>query len=102
MFCCFTTKAVHVELIINLPSNGFLSTLTRFVSHRGTCTVIYFDNATNFVGADNQLQNISRLINRDTFQAHLSKLQINCHFLPAHPCILADSGKLGLNPIKII
>lgn len=54
MWMCFVTKAVHIELVGNLTTDAFLSALDRFFDLRGVCT----DNATNFLGANRQLQEL--------------------------------------------
>ncbi|XP_055613513.1 uncharacterized protein LOC129759956 [Uranotaenia lowii] len=55
LFVCFSTKAVHIELVGDLSTASFLSALQRFVARRGKPQYIYSDNATNFVGARNEL-----------------------------------------------
>jgi len=62
IFCCFSTKAVHLELVTELTTNAFLGALHRFIGRRGRCQVIYCDNATNFVGAKNQLEELQSSI----------------------------------------
>ncbi|XP_055605651.1 uncharacterized protein LOC129753827 [Uranotaenia lowii] len=55
LFVCFSTKAVHIELVGDLSTASFLYALQRFVARRGKPQHIYSDNATNFVGARNEL-----------------------------------------------
>lgn len=52
-FVCFVTRAVHIESVMDLTTEAFLSALERFVSHQGLPKLIYSDNATNFVGSHN-------------------------------------------------
>ncbi|CAG4958844.1 unnamed protein product [Colias eurytheme] len=56
IFVCFCTKAVHLEIVSDLSSNAFISCLRRFISRRGKPSQILCDNATNFVGANNELK----------------------------------------------
>lgn len=56
VFVCFSTRAVHLELVHGLTSGDFLAALRRFMSRRGYCDHIYSDNATNFVGARRELR----------------------------------------------
>lgn len=56
IFVCFATKAVHIELVSDLMTKTFLQALNRFFDRRGRSSVIYSDNATNFVGAQRQLK----------------------------------------------
>ena len=55
IFICFTTKAIHLELVGDLTSNKYLLALYRFISRRGKPVNIYSDNGTSFVGAYNDL-----------------------------------------------
>ena len=86
IFVCFVTKAVHIELARDLSTDAFLNCLRRFVSRRGKCQHIYSDNGTNFVGARNRLNELSRLLQNRDFQRNvtdfLAKDQISWHFIP--------------------
>lgn len=55
VFVCFSTRAIHLEVVEDLSSSAFVASLRRFVSRRGKCARIYSDNATNFVGAQREL-----------------------------------------------
>lgn len=55
LFICFSTKAIHIEVVEDLTSSSFIATLRRFISRRGKPTEIWSDNATNFVGAQREL-----------------------------------------------
>lgn len=61
IFVCFATKAVHIELVSDLTTKTFLQASNRFFDRRGRSSVIYSDNATNFVGAQRQLKEIFQL-----------------------------------------
>jgi len=56
LFVCFSTKAVHLEMVTSLTAEAFLATLSRFTARRGLCTQLISDNGTNFVGAARELQ----------------------------------------------
>ncbi|GBM22257.1 hypothetical protein AVEN_273442-1 [Araneus ventricosus] len=49
-FVCFITKAVHFELETDLTIEAFIACLKRFFARRGKSSIVYSDNATNFVG----------------------------------------------------
>ncbi|XP_037942534.1 uncharacterized protein LOC119675408 [Teleopsis dalmanni] len=86
VFCCFSTKAVHLELVTDLSTNAFIGALKRFISRRGRCLNIYSDNATNFVGAKNQLAELEESIYSNEGQEAIisacSTTGINFHFIP--------------------
>ena len=63
VFCCMATKAMHLELVSDLSAEGFIGALRRFWSRRGRCQSMMSDNATNFVGGSNQLQEIYEMLN---------------------------------------
>ena len=88
VFVCFVTKAVHIELARDLSTDAFLNCLRRFVSRRGKCQHIYSDNGTNFVGARNRLNELSRLLQNRDFQRNvtdfLAKDQISWHLIPPY------------------
>ncbi|XP_033231518.1 uncharacterized protein LOC117182531, partial [Belonocnema kinseyi] len=62
VFVCFATKAVHIEIVSDLTTEGFVACLSRFFSRRGKSSNLYCDNATNFVGAKNELAKISEFL----------------------------------------
>ncbi|XP_037931108.1 uncharacterized protein LOC119665920 [Teleopsis dalmanni] len=65
VFCCFATKAVHLKLVTDLTTDAFIGALKRFIARRGCCKTLYCDNATNFVGAKNKLQELTDIIYGD-------------------------------------
>lgn len=54
VFVCLATKAIHLECVTQLTTQAFLATLARFTSRRGHCSELWSDNATYFVGAQNE------------------------------------------------
>ena len=58
VFVSLTVKAVHLEAVSDLTTEAFISTLKRFVARRGLPSVIYSDNGSNFVGANNDIKQL--------------------------------------------
>ncbi|XP_070519743.1 uncharacterized protein [Cardiocondyla obscurior] len=56
IFICFSTRAIHIELVSDYTTAAFLAALRRFISRRGICSTISSDRGTNFVGADKELR----------------------------------------------
>lgn len=58
VFVCFCTRAIHLELISSATTASFMQALRRFIGRRGSVKTIWSDNGTNFVGANNFLNQI--------------------------------------------
>uniref|UniRef100_A0A1I7VZ41 Integrase catalytic domain-containing protein n=1 Tax=Loa loa TaxID=7209 RepID=A0A1I7VZ41_LOALO len=48
LFTCFTTRAIHLELVENLSAESFMYVLRRFISRRGCPKLVLSDNASQF------------------------------------------------------
>lgn len=53
VFVCFSTNAIHLELVRDLSTPMFLNALKRFFARRGLSS----KNGTNFVGKSNKQLN---------------------------------------------
>lgn len=88
LFVCLAIRAIHLELVSNLSTAAFLNSLRRFIARRGKCTNIYSDNDTNFVGANNELQALARLLQDPVYLRQVSEFSveqtIQWHFLPSY------------------
>lgn len=74
IFICFSTKALHIELVSDLTSNAFLATLKRFIARRGKRVCIYSDNATTFVDAYKQVREFYEFIHNNEVQNDIKRL----------------------------
>lgn len=61
LFICMKTRAIHLEAVSDLTSQGFIAAYRRFVSRRGHCAELWSDNGLNFVGAAKEL---SQMLNQ--------------------------------------
>lgn len=75
VFTCFVTRCVHLEVVYDLSTKAFLSALRRFVSKRGIPAFMSSDNATNFVGARRELEELRTLFLQ---QDHVKQIQEFC------------------------
>lgn len=86
VFVCMVTKAVHIELVSDLSADCFILTLKRFIARRGNPNVIFSDNATNFLGAKNQLKELYDFFrnkeNTSKFENFLSQRETEWKFIP--------------------
>ena len=58
LFNCLTTRALHVEIVTSLDTSSCVMGVERFVSRRGTPAIIWSENGTIFIGAENELREI--------------------------------------------
>ena len=66
IFVCFSTKAVHIEVVSSLTSHACIAAIRRFVARRGVPSRLYSDNATNFMGARSDLVKLQELLHKET------------------------------------
>ena len=63
MFVSLTVKAVHLELVLDLTSEAFISCLRRFMACHGKPSTIWSDHGTNFVGANREIKELVQFLN---------------------------------------
>jgi hypothetical protein len=74
IFVCFSTRAVHLEVVSALTTEAFLAAFRRFVSRRGRPSVVFSDNGSNFVGAAKELSELASVVQS---QQHKSEVADN-------------------------
>ena len=62
VFICFASKAVHLEAVSSMTSDAMVAALRRFIARRGIPSQIVSDNATNFVGARRDLNELEKVV----------------------------------------
>ncbi|XP_067619247.1 uncharacterized protein [Eurosta solidaginis] len=86
IFVCLATKAVHIELVSDLSNDGFLAALKRMIGRIGLPSDIFCDNATNFIGACNKLNELKAFLfkteNRDAIVRYCANEFVNFNFIP--------------------
>lgn len=99
LFICFTTKAVHIELVGDLTSHNYLSALRRFMSRRGKPSYIYSDNGTSFVGAYNELGKFLKE-NNSSLSGDIASEGINFSFIPPYAPHFGGLWEAGIKSVK--
>ncbi|XP_015120060.1 uncharacterized protein LOC107043207 [Diachasma alloeum] len=86
VFVCFSTKAVHLELVTELATEAFLAALSRFTARCGLCSQLFSDNGTNFVGASREFEEVYEFLSRaePEISTALSQRRIEWNFIPPH------------------
>ena len=60
VFTCFTTRAIHIEMLHSLDTDSFLCAFKRFIARRGIPIKIFSDNGRNFVRGEQELRKAFR------------------------------------------
>ncbi|UYV77734.1 hypothetical protein LAZ67_15002083 [Cordylochernes scorpioides] len=100
LFICFSTKAIHLEIVSDLSTLAFLAAFRRFISRRGKPSDIFTDNATNFKGAKNILNNIHQLVKDSSIQSYVANEHITWHFIPPSAPNFGGIWEAGIKSLK--
>ena len=79
IFTCMTARAVHLELVTDKSADCFLMSFRRFASLRGHPSTCWSDQGTNFVGAQEYLNEIKQSWNMESIKDTLAQ-EFNCDF----------------------
>ena len=77
LFGCSLTRAVHLELLKSLETNGFITCLKRFIARRGKPKLIYSDNGSTFKATQKWLKQVQT---DEHLNSHISDLSIEWRF----------------------
>ena len=72
VFVSLSVKAVHLELVSDLTTGAFITSLRRFVARRGKPSLIWSDHGSNFVGAAQELKELFDFLSLQTTQKNIS------------------------------
>jgi hypothetical protein len=100
LFVCFSTRAIHIEVVSSLSSEAFLASFKRFTYRRGIPSDVYSDCGTNFKGADKILREFYQLTSHEPVQNEMSQQGIAWHFNPAGAPHFGGLWEAGVKSIK--
>ncbi|XP_025990428.2 uncharacterized protein LOC113003767 [Solenopsis invicta] len=104
IFVCFSTRVVHLELVVDLSTAAFMRVLQRFIARRGKCASIYSDNAKNFVGANNELREVAMLRNPEhhaKISDFVAENSIKWIFIPPHSPHMGGFWEASIKSAKV-
>ena len=79
---CASTRAIHLELLSSMNTTTFLQALKRFISRRGTPSIIYSDNAKTFKKASKILEfQGPNILTDEEIQSFVSNRRITWKFI---------------------
>ncbi|XP_055642575.1 uncharacterized protein LOC129779234 isoform X1 [Toxorhynchites rutilus septentrionalis] len=104
LFVCMTTKAIHIEMVSDLTTEGFIAALKRFVARRGRPRTIFCDNTTNFTGAEKELKTLLRQFNdqqhQHTVTSLCAEIGIQFNFIPARAPTFGGLWEAAVKSLK--
>lgn len=104
LFVCFSTKAIHLELVSSLSSDAFLAAFRRFVARRGRCAHLHSDNGTNFTGACKELKSLHADVMRNFKENPIGDVLSNdgtdWHFNPPGAPSFGGIWEAGVKSVK--
>ncbi|XP_076389575.1 uncharacterized protein LOC143264787 [Megachile rotundata] len=82
IFTCLTTRAIYLEMAHSLSASSAIMALRRLTARRGSPSVIYSDNATNFAKASKELRDAIANIDVDKQKEYAAANRIKWLFIP--------------------
>ena len=73
VFVSLSVKAAHLELVSDLTSEAFISTLRQFIARRGKPSLVWSDHGSNFVGAQKDLKQLAEFLEDQKTQNSISQ-----------------------------
>ncbi|XP_011859140.1 PREDICTED: uncharacterized protein LOC105556657 [Vollenhovia emeryi] len=104
LFVCFTSKAIHLELAVDLSTMAFMNAFRRFISRRGIPSDLYSDNGTNFQGACNKIVELNKLVKNNEYRREIGQFlaaqSIRWHFTPPYTPHFGGIWEAGVKSVK--
>jgi len=91
------SRAVHLELAKSLETDDFILVLMRFLNHRGHVKEIRSDNGTNFVVADNEIQDLVKNMDFSKLEREIMQ-DVSGFFIPLAHLICQECGRGWCEP----
>ena len=103
LFVCFSTRAIHLECVSDLSKEASLAAIRRFTSRRGLPNTIYSDNATNFIGSRNEIQEIQQMLQCDkqsSLKRSMASQGVQWVMIPPRAPHFGGLWKAGVKSVK--
>ena len=106
VFIGMATMAVHLEVVRDLFSDGFLAALRCFVARRYCPETLTADNCTNFIGAQRELKDLYNLLNapktRDAVDRYCTAQSIKWSRTPARSPHIGGLWEAAVKSMKLL
>uniref|UniRef100_A0A1I7WS67 Integrase catalytic domain-containing protein n=1 Tax=Heterorhabditis bacteriophora TaxID=37862 RepID=A0A1I7WS67_HETBA len=83
LFTCLVTRAIHLEIVMELSSETFINVFRRFIARRGCPSLLLTDNGTNFRGAAELITSLWTEQQDNSLYRFCKSKQIEWKFIPS-------------------
>ena len=102
LFICLTSRAIHIEVAMDLTTDAFINALRRFLSRRGPVLHFFSDNGTNFVSAEKTLREALRQWNQHQIEDFLLQKEIQWTFNPPNASHMGGAWERMIRSVRRI
>lgn len=81
LFTCAETRAIHLDLVLDLTTDSSFLAFQRFMARRGIPTTVYSDNALTFKRAATELQALGKILLKKETQDFFSANRVTWKFI---------------------
>lgn len=82
LFTCLTIRAVHIEVVNSLNTSSCIMAIRNFAARRGTPREFFSDNGTNFVGAERELRQCLKDVDKNELIRNFTTATTKWNFNP--------------------
>ncbi|XP_044741922.1 uncharacterized protein LOC123302893 [Chrysoperla carnea] len=102
LFICSSTYAIHLEIVTDYSTSGFIAAYKRFTGCRGICATLSSDCGTNLVGADAELKRLftESSTQLKTLRSLLANDGTHWHFNPPSAPHFGGRWEAGVKSVK--
>ncbi|XP_071570688.1 uncharacterized protein [Temnothorax nylanderi] len=103
LFTCFSTSAIHLELVTDYTTEAFIAAYKRFTSRRGICSTLSSDCGTNLKGADAELRKLFLASSQESgdLAKLLAKDGTQWNFIPPAAPHFGRKWEAGVKSVKL-
>ena len=102
LFTCLTSRAIHIEVTMDLTTDAFINALRRFLSRRGPVLHFFSDNGTNFVSAEKTLREALHQWNQHQIEDFLLQKEIQWTFNPPNASHMGGAWERMIRSVRRI
>ena len=102
LFTCLTSRAIYIEVAMDLTTDAFINALRHFLSKRGPVLHFFSDNGTNFVSAEKTLFEALHQWNQHKIEDFLLQKEIQWTFNPPNASHMGGAWERMIRSVRQI